>query len=146
MNLDRLPPWSYLLIAILPALAVAGIAAIAKPGLQASTAVVLAFVVWGIVFGGLAWRRMDETSREAQKSASMWGSSFGRVFLLVVCAIAMTWPGLGDPMHRMIEQISANAAHRGELWTFTLGALAAGVVQTVGFVIVWAGWWLSKRR
>jgi hypothetical protein len=146
MNLARLPSWAYWLAAILPIVAVVGLAVVVKPGLQIMTVIALAFVVWGLAFGGMAWRRLDETSREAQKSASLWGSSFGLLALLIACAVAMTWPSIGDPINEMIEQMSAKAAHRAELLIFGLGVVAASMAGAIGYAIVWAGWWLAKRR
>ena len=84
------------------------------------------------------WKRLDEAAREAHKFAWYWGGSLGLAAsgLLVgllargADARAFLWPGF-------------EADATGYLMT---GALAVVTAQVIGYVLVWAGWWLWKGR
>jgi hypothetical protein len=103
---------------------------------------------WGFILGtvimlgllGFAfrdWRLMDEVSREAHKSAAVWGVAVG----LTVWAITMSalMAGLG-PDHRM-----AVSGHQGSLAIFAAGGLVAVVAQALCSLLGLAGWWISRR-
>ncbi len=103
----------------------------------------LAAVAWALVFAGRAWSRIDETAREAQKSAALWGSTGGVLIALLACA---TMPVLRETWHALFVWLDA---HRGA-WplaalSFTAGALFVALMSSAGFLLSWIGWWAAKR-
>jgi hypothetical protein len=93
-------------------------------------------VVWALVFATLAWRRMDETAREAHKSAWFWGGSFGLVLALfgLIAAFRM------DPHPALLLRFS-----RQPVWLMNVGAGIAVWATIAGYAVVWTVWWLRRR-
>jgi hypothetical protein len=104
---------------------------------------VLLAVGAGLWFAGRAWRRLDETAREAQKSAMFWGGSFG---LLAALIVTMTMPFAREAWHGLFAYLDA---HRGlyplHAFTFIAGVLFAALMAVLGFLIAWAAWWARAR-
>lgn len=88
------------------------------------------------VFSILAWRSMDEAARDAHKSAWFWGGGAGAALAAFVVTV-LTGPGAD-----LFALIPAQDGPSGYLG---FGVLMTLILQLIGFVIVWAGWWLSKR-
>lgn len=100
-------------------------------------------LVWGLVCADRAWRRVDETAREAQKSAWFWGGTFG---LLLALIVAMTMPLFRQTWHALFLAIDA---HRGgwplHALTFVCGIMFAALMQIAGALLAWAVWWSARR-
>jgi hypothetical protein len=77
------------------------------------------------------WRSLDEAAQEAHKWAWWWGSTLG----LAVAAVAIFTLVYGAP-ERLVGEPK-------EL--FLAGAALIGGVQTVGYGVAWAFWWLQRR-
>lgn len=99
----------------------------------------VAALTFALVIGGsvLWWRRLDEAAREAHKFAWYWGASIGMaaaavgfVVLTSQDAVLITtgWNGRTTPQ-AFVE----------------LGVIGVLVPQVIGYVVAWAGWWISKR-
>lgn len=100
-----------------------------------------ACVAWGLIFAGLAWRRTDETAQEAHKFAYFWGASFGMLALFLAAPFA-----LAGVFH---QPVFPPPPRPGAAWTPTMlvmfGITLAALAQTIGYALVWAGWWLRRR-
>ena len=98
----------------------------------------VALLVVAAGFGGVVyWRRLDEAAREAHKFAWYWGGSFG-MGLAVAVAVTLT-RGDFDPLLARMGEATGPGNFVG------LGMMAAMGVQAVCYLVVWAGWWISKR-
>lgn len=97
----------------------------------------------GLVVAGLAaagalswhwWTKLDEVAREAQKFGWYWGGSAGILasgtVMILVDSGRMTAPAF------LLQAASS---------PFVAGAMMVLGAQMIGFVIVWAGWWLAHR-
>jgi hypothetical protein len=80
------------------------------------------------------WKHLDEVAREAQKFGWYWGGSAGIVaagtVLILVDSGRMAPPAF-------LLQAASNP--------FVAGGMTVLGAQMIGFVIVWAGWWLAHR-
>ena len=81
------------------------------------------------------WNSIDEAAREAHKWAWWWGSTYGLAIAGVGLLTLMTTRG-GEAL------ILADRSPADVLIT---GAGAVVLVQTVGYGIAWAVWWLRRR-
>lgn len=105
-------------------------------GLEMRLALALVFGAPLLWMSWVYWRRIDDVAREAQKVATFWGGSFGALVGFMVIAIGgkLGWDFLGlatpglDPPHLLFH-----------------GAVILAGCQMVGFMVVWAWWWWSKR-
>ncbi|WP_296819510.1 hypothetical protein [Brevundimonas sp.] len=93
----------------------------------------------GVLWACLAyWRRLDEAAREAHKFAWYWGGSAG----LGVAGLAIGYlAGLGETADLGWLGLDGSASSY-----LIVGALLVVAAQVVGYVLVWAGWWLWKGR
>lgn len=97
-------------------------------------------IMAGSIWVGARWMSaIDEAAREAHKAAWYWGGSAGMavggVFLILATlphaasvALPVLWSGRTDP--------AAYAA---------MGAFAMMGLMLIGYIIVWAWWWLARR-
>ena len=138
-RLARIPAWAYapLLIAGGAAVPILGksLGLMREPlGMGVVMVGMLAFVTWGTVH---YWRRLDEAAREAHKFAWYWGGTAG-LMVAFVAFLVLTANG-GD-------LISTGLHGRTTPKAFVeLGVIGVLVPQMVGYVVAWAGWWISKR-
>lgn len=98
-------------------------------------------LVLGAVAMGLSWRwwaKADEAVREAHKTSWYWGGSVG---LVVVSVIAM-------PLFAISADFAPAAAGltRGEAGFMLAGIILTVVLLLLGYIVCWAGWWLSRGR
>jgi hypothetical protein len=102
----------------------AGVAAV----VAVSTGLAMAAVLWAC---DRWWRGLDEAAQEAHKWAWWWGSTFG----LAIGGVAL-----------FTLVFAAGDGLSGEPKDLLLGgaALVAGV-QTVGYGVAWAVWWLKRQ-
>lgn len=109
----------------------------------APTAAVFAMVALAAGMGAMwqSWRwwvKVDEAVREAHKASWFWGGSFG---LVAVGAVATPLVAISAGLAPAVSGLTRSEA----------GFMLAGVVTTVfllllGYVVCWAGWWLSRGR
>lgn len=98
----------------------------------------VALLVVAAGFGAVVyWRRLDEAAREAHKFAWYWGGSFG-MGLAVALAVTLT-KGDFDPQLAQMSEAAGPGNFVG------LGMMAAMGIQAVCYLMVWSGWWISKR-
>ena len=104
----------------------------------------VAFLAWAVisliatlVASVFCWRALDEVAREAHKTAWMWGGSFGMVAAFVAFIAAREhWPHLLE---------TGFGGGRSPADLVELGLMGVVTAQMVGYLLVWAGWWLAKR-
>ena len=82
------------------------------------------------------WRSIDEAAQDAQKTAWFWGGSLAMIPAIVLATL------LGDPRNGPSDYLLILAPHGNMV---VAGALLLGLVQLLGFTLVWAGWWLVRR-
>src|SRR5262245_28999322 len=75
MTITRLPAWAYGAIALVPM----SVLLFAFPVLDdlSRIGLMISAAVWGAIFVGMAWTRMDEAARAANKVAWMHGGGLG---------------------------------------------------------------------
>jgi len=143
-SVQRLPGWTHLSLAILPAfiLLVLGVPML-KTGLWLFQIATLAGCVWGLVFSILWWRALDEIRREAHKVAWIWGGSSGLVLAVAVIVSIEYFRPLGDLIQHAALAIPG---WRPGPAGFFYGVVFTAFVQFAGYGLVWAGWWAATRR
>ncbi|THD64696.1 hypothetical protein [Phenylobacterium sp.] len=92
----------------------------------------IAAVTWALL---LYWRRLDEAAQEAQKSAWLWGGSFGMAAGWLADA-AMSLPGVYPSVRHVVLSLGGALIVGG-------GLVAVGAAA--GFLIAWAIWWGARR-
>lgn len=123
-------------------LAVVSIIATVGLKLAPPSGAIAAAVTYGLIitfllgFTALSWRTMDEAARDAHKSAWFWGGGIGLAVAGWASSVILA-PGVD--FGALMPTVSAPQGY------FGLGVLATMLLQLVGFVIAWAGWWLAKR-
>jgi hypothetical protein len=105
--------------------------AVPRPLLALGAFVAVVVLGWVTV---IYWRAVDEAAREAHKFAWFWGASGGMLLSLPILALtdsakleALFGPG--------------DAAH----WV-SIGVFSLLMLQIAIYGLVWAGWWLVRRR
>ncbi|HEY8617258.1 hypothetical protein [Phenylobacterium sp.] len=104
----------------------------------------VAFLAWAVISlvataaaSIFCWRALDEVAREAHKTAWMWGGSFGMVVaFLAFIAAEHHWPHLLE---------TGLGGGRSPADLVELGLIGVVSAQLVGYLLVWAGWWIAKR-
>ena len=95
--------------------------------------------VSGFPFAGRAWQMIDETAREAHKSAWFWGGSFGAFIGLLAFVF---WVRL-DPVHS--AKLWLGVPPHQAFALVLMGVVGIVLAQVVGYAIAWAMWWLRRR-
>jgi hypothetical protein len=116
------------------ALAVLDQQGVVVPRLLLALAAVAAIGVGGWVTV-IYWRNVDEAAREAHKFAWFWGGSGGLLLALPILAL------LDTPT---LEALGGGGRDPAQ-WV-CLGVFGLMLLQMAGYGLVWAGWWLSRRR
>jgi hypothetical protein len=94
-------------------------------------------LAWLAGFSWLAWRRLDEVRREAQKFA--W--SVSTAVALMLTAPVMLYVRLsGGPF---LAHLMRGPASPGAYFAMGWGFLA--VAEMAGFLIAWFGWWAMRQ-
>lgn len=137
------------LIAIMVATLIVGIGVgflVARGVVDEDNAIVTLMTIFAVVLMigamlvSVAWMRaIDEAAREAHKAAWFWGGCSGMAVGGVGIVLASlpqaqalqftTFDGRTDPVAYMAA-----------------GAFAMMMLMTLGYVIVWAWWWLARTR
>ena len=108
---------------------------------EAVTWVVTTFAVLvmvGSLWIGAAWMRsIDEAAREAHKAAWFWGGSAG----MGVGGIAIILSSLpqAETLRFAVDGRTDPAA------LMAAGAMLMMLLMLVGYTVVWAWWWLTRR-
>lgn len=80
------------------------------------------------------WRNLDEAAREAHKFAWWWGGCGGLLLVLPILSLL--------PLTALEDLFGAHSPHG---WVAG-GVLGVLLLQTTGYLVAWAGWWLVRRR
>jgi hypothetical protein len=83
------------------------------------------------------WQRLDETARDAHKTAWFWGGSAG-LGVAAIVGITLTTSGAREAW-RAFEAGAEPSVY------ILAGIMLCIVPQMIGYALFWAGWWLSKR-
>ena len=83
------------------------------------------------------WRTLDEAAREAHKAAWMWGGSAG----LILAFAAAAWLARTDAA----DVLSPMLLSEGDGGWLVTGVMFTLVLQSLGYLAVWAWWWLARR-
>ena len=117
----------------------AALAVLDQQGVVVPRALLALAAVAAIGVGGwvtvIYWRNVDEAAREAHKFAWFWGGSGGLLLALPILAL------LDTPKLEALFGASGDPAR----WV-CFGAFGLLLLQMAGYGLVWAGWWLSRRR
>lgn len=100
--------------------------------------VMLVAAVSGFPFAGRAWYLIDETAREAHKSAWFWGGSFGAFIGMLAFVFWFRFGGLHSGLWLGVSPHQAFAL-------VLLGAAGIVFAQAVGYAVAWALWWVRRR-
>lgn len=141
MTITRLPAWAYGAIALIPM----SVLLFAFPVLDdlSRIGLVISASVWGAIFVGIAWTRMDEAARAANKVAWMHGGGLGLLLSVALVPFVLFLPAAGDLVKQTITAWSPRLPEA--TGGFSLGVLTAVMLQSAGALIAWAGWWLRRR-
>src|SRR5690348_17629323 len=122
MTITRLPAWAYGAIALVPM----SVLLFAFPVLDnlSRIGLLISAAVWGAVFVGIAWTRMDEAARAANKSAWMHGGGAGLILSVLLVPAIRFLPAAGD----LVNQITTAWSPR---WPEGQGGFALGVMTTI---------------
>jgi hypothetical protein len=141
MAIKRIPAWLYGVIALIPM----SILLIAFPVLDQLSrfGLMISAAVWGAVFVGFAWVRMDEAARAANKVAWMHGGGPGLILAVAALAAVRFLPEAGD----LVDRITASwsPAWPAPQAGFALGVITTMMLQAAGATVAWALWWIRRR-
>jgi hypothetical protein len=94
----------------------------------------------GAMVVSVAWMRaIDEAAREAHKAAWFWGGCSG----MAVGGVGIVLASL--PQAEAL-QFTAFDGRTDPVAYMAAGAFAMMMLMTLGYVIVWAWWWLARTR
>lgn len=111
----------------------------------------LAVIAWGVVFGFLSWRKLDEGGKEAIKVAFCWGVGPGMMIAAITVLLVLMYPqpvgaAVEGAVERFVNQREPGpGAWSPEVGGFIMGAAAVIGIQQILFVVVWLGWWARRR-
>lgn len=96
-------------------------------------------IMAGSMWGGVAWMRsIDEAAREAHKSAWYWGGTGG----MAVAGFGVILASL--PQASSVALVGINGRTDPAAY-MAAGAIGLLTLMMVGYVVVWAWWWLVRR-
>jgi len=120
--------------AVLGALAAVGL----QPSPWLASIVAIAVVVATFWYAWLWWRSVDEAVREAHKTGWYWGGSAG----LAAAGAILAGLFFVDPA----VSLDRYAMMPGDAGLILTGLFLTIGLQLLGYVAVWAGWWLLRGR
>lgn len=137
------------LIAIMVATLIVGIGVgflVARGVVDEDNAIVTLMTIFAVVLMigamvvSVAWMRaIDEAAREAHKAAWFWGGCSG----MAVGGVGIVLASL--PQSEAL-QFTAFDGRTDPVAYMAAGAFAMMMLMTLGYVIVWAWWWLARTR
>lgn len=93
----------------------------------------------GAIWVGAAWMKsIDEAAQEAHKASWYWGGSTG-LAIGGVGIILATLP------HAETYAIGPIQGRTDPLIYMAAGAMGIMMLMLIGYIIVWAWWWLARR-
>ena len=111
-----------------------------KVALLILSAFAVTVMVGAIVVGALWMRSIDEAAREAHKAAWYWGGSAGMAaggVLMILTSLPQT---SAIPIPSFFPDRLDPAAYAAS------GAFAMMSLMMIGYLIVWAWWWIVRSR
>lgn len=141
-----LPPWGLYTVAMAPAVLLVAVIPLVQLADIWDLALMGAAIVWALVFVGPYWRRLDEASREAQRSAMMWGGSYGLLAAIIDCTLIAFSPAGAGWVQEIATRLGERAGGRAPdtSFAFLAGAMFTAVVSVTGFMIAWIIWWARR--
>ncbi|WP_332658867.1 hypothetical protein [Brevundimonas sp.] len=137
------------LVALMVVMVLAGLAVgfLAGRGVvQQDSAIVTMMTIFSVVLMvgamvmSVAWMRaIDEAAREAHKAAWFWGGCSG----MAVGGVGIVLAGL--PQARGLQFVAWDGRTDPAAY-MAAGAFAMMMLMTLGYIIVWAWWWLARTR
>ena len=94
---------------------------------------------WALTFADQAWKRTDEAAREAHKFAAMWGAP------LAMLALVAGLPLLAATVFHAMPDFRRGFDGMSRWSLVIVGVFLAGLVQGLGYLLAWAGWWMKRR-
>jgi predicted permease len=140
MTLTRLPASACMAIALVPTLIFFFLARQLPEGIV--PAIALAASAWALTWMIIYWRNLDETAREAQKTAWFWGGTLSGVASLMAAAFV---PAVQHWIHERAAGFTTDTLP-AENAGFMTGVLFVIVAQAAGFTLYLLGWWIAHRR
>lgn len=143
MTTRKRKPRQMLLLALCASLAAGGIVGAATALDARPSGLVIALILGGALgfalWASLAWwQSADEAVREAHKTGWYWGGSAGLVLAIGLMALLH----FVDP-EQSLDRFAFIPGDAGLLITGIIVTIAA---QMIGYLLVWAGWWLMRGR
>ena len=97
------------------------------------------FIMVGGLWMGAAWMKsIDEAAQEAHKASWYWGGSAGMAVGMIAIVLAQL-PQIETVQFEPIGGRTDPAVY------MAAGALGMVGLMLVGYIIVWAWWWLARR-
>lgn len=142
MFLRSWPPWIFLFAAVIPIVAVLGLA----PLLPRPVALTIAgaWVIWAGAMTFLHWSRLDEAARAAHRWAWYWGGTIGLTAALIIGMVSLKAPVVTSIISQMGSFLVSDSTPPEQSYLF-LGVMLCGVGQALGFAGAWLYWWAAKR-
>ncbi|PZT98644.1 MAG: hypothetical protein DI624_07520 [Brevundimonas sp.] len=104
------------------------------------TAIFAVAIMIGALWIGAEWMRViDEAAREAHKAAWYWGGTAG----MCVSGVALILSSAGPWRDVIARHVGSGAAPIDYL---SAGAALMIAPMLIGYVVVWAWWWLARMR
>lgn len=85
------------------------------------------------------WRQIDEASREAHKTAWLWGGGLGLLLVALIAALNLIFGG----SFMNLMSVALKATNLKE-YGFEIGVIASITFMGFGYIINWAMWWKQK--
>ena len=142
MPVLRLPPWAYLVIGLVPIIALFFVGGLLPK--QVSMVLLGVAMLWAATLTIYHWKRLDEAARSAHRWAWYWGGSLGLAAAMIFAAASLTWPELQSVFASLAEKFESPKRSPEQAYLF-LGVAFTGVAQGIGFLGAWFYWWLAKR-
>ena len=142
MPVSRLPPWAFLIIGLIPMVALFFIGGLLPK--QVMTVLLGLAMLWAATLTIYHWKRLDEAARSAHRWAWYWGGSLGLAAAMIFAAASLTWPGLQSVFTALAQTFDEPKRTPEQAYLF-LGVAFTGVAQGIGFLGAWFYWWLAKR-
>lgn len=111
-----------------------------RVGLVVLGAFAVTVMVGAIVVGALWMRSIDEAAREAHKAAWYWGGSAGMAAGGVLMILTSLPQASALPIPSFFPDRLDPAAYAAS------GAFAMMSLMMIGYLIVWAWWWIVRSR
>ena len=146
MTATRVPPWAWIVAAMVMGLVGGGLLGFFSSGTDTRVqgSGLLSWGICSVLLGLLAWitvmywRRLDEAAREAHKWAWFWGGNVALVPLVAGFAVLTANPGMAVPV--LVGSQATPAAYLAS------GGMIVVLTLVAGYTMAWLYWWLWKSR